>query len=67
MILRLPGRRDLASSVVAVPRPKTPPMPIVSRRPDPTVWAEAVRMVDGDHRLLTVLPDGTVHVANRPR
>jgi hypothetical protein len=35
---------------------------VESRRPDPLVWAEALRQAGGDARRLKLLDDGTVLV-----
>jgi hypothetical protein len=37
-------------------------MPVQSRRPDPLVWAHALKEAGGDVRRLKVLADGTVMV-----
>ncbi|WP_404352320.1 hypothetical protein LG324_05255 [Phycicoccus jejuensis] len=45
------------------PRPRrSASTPVVSRRPDPPVWAEALKQAGGDVRRLKVHEDGTVLV-----
>ena len=41
---------------------RSPSTPVVSRRPDPLVWAEALKQAGGDVRRLKLLDDGTVLV-----
>jgi hypothetical protein len=40
--------------------------PVTTRRPDPLVWRQALRVAGGDHRRLVVQADGTVVVLNHP-
>lgn len=45
------------------PRPRrTSTHPVQSRRPDPLVWAQALKEANGDVRRLKLLEDGTVLV-----
>ena len=49
--------------IVVTPRsPRSSASPVQSRRPDPLVWAQALKEAGGDVRRLKVLEDGTVLV-----
>lgn len=49
--------------MLVTPRsPRSKSSPVQSRKPDPLVWAEALKEAKGDVRRLRLLEDGTVLV-----
>lgn len=49
--------------MLVTPRtPRSKSSPVQSRKPDPLVWAEALKEAKGDVRRLKLLEDGTVLV-----
>lgn len=59
------SRRARASRVKGA-RIKPVVGPVESVKPDPLVWAYALKVAEGDPRRIVVLTDGAVVVANRP-
>lgn len=57
------ARRETGILKPVTPRsPRAKSSPVQSRKPDPLVWAEALKEAKGDVRRLKLLDDGTVLV-----